>query len=129
VGSTDKEIGGGQRHIAREAIQRLEFLVDIGTEPPVKLALARSSLHELEAQDLEHRSSFTSRRAALERSVQAAKLTVGGVEPSRVFTLEEQWVRESMSGLAFDPHVKSVMVKGACSSTSETRSDSGFHLH
>jgi hypothetical protein len=41
-------------------VKRLEFLVDAGAEPPVKLALARSSLHELEAQNLEALSSFTS---------------------------------------------------------------------
>jgi membrane-bound metal-dependent hydrolase YbcI (DUF457 family) len=97
---------------AREAVKRLEFLVDAGAEPPVKLALAKSSLHELEAQNLERLSGFTSRRAALERSVQAAKLMVNGAKLSRASVLEKQWVRSPMAGLVSEVRVKSVTVKG-----------------
>jgi membrane-bound metal-dependent hydrolase YbcI (DUF457 family) len=97
---------------AREAVKRLEFLVGAGAEPPVKLALAKSSLHELEAQNLDRLSGFTSRRAALERSVQAAKLTVNGVKLARAASLEKQWVRSPMAGLASEVRVKSVTVKG-----------------
>jgi multidrug resistance efflux pump len=84
---------------ARGAVKRLGFLVDAGAEPPVKLALAKSSLRELEAQNLERLSSFTSRQAALERSVQAAKLTVNGAKLARAATLEKQWVRSPMTGV------------------------------
>lgn len=97
---------------ARDTVKRLEFLVDAGAEPPVKLALARSSLRELEAQNLERLSGFTSRQAALERSVQAAKLTVNGVKLARAASLEEQWVRSPMAGLVSEVRVKSVTVKG-----------------
>ena len=97
---------------AREAVKRLEFLVNAGAEPPVKLALAKSSLRELEAQNLERLSSFTSRQAALERSVQAGKLTVNGVKLARAASLEKQWVRSPMAGLVAEVRVKSVTVKG-----------------
>jgi hypothetical protein len=97
---------------ARGAVKRLGFLVDAGAEPPVKLALAKSSLRELEAQNLERLSSFTSRRAALERSVQAAKLSVDGTRLARASVLEKQWVRSPMAGLVSAVRVKSVTVKG-----------------
>jgi membrane-bound metal-dependent hydrolase YbcI (DUF457 family) len=97
---------------ARDSVKRLEFLVDAGAEPVVKLALARSSLRELEAQNFERLSSFTSRRAALERSVQAAKLTVSGAELARAASLEKQWVRSPMAGLVSEVRVKSVTLKG-----------------
>ena len=97
---------------ARDAIRRLEFLVNAGAEPPVKLALARGSLQDLEAQNLERLSSFTSRQAALKRSVQAAKLTVNGAKSARALVLEKQWVRSPLSGLVSQVRVKSVTVKG-----------------
>jgi membrane-bound metal-dependent hydrolase YbcI (DUF457 family)/biotin carboxyl carrier protein len=97
---------------ARETVKRLEFLVNAGAEPPIKLALAKSSLRELEAQNLERLSGFTSRQAALERSVQAAKLTVNGAKSARVAGLEKQWVRSPMAGLVSEVRVKSVTVKG-----------------
>ena len=97
---------------ARDAIRRLEFLVNAGAEPPVKLALARANLQDLEAQNLERLSSFTSRQAALERSVQAAKLTVNGAKSARALVLEKQWVRSPLSGLVSQVRVKSVTVKG-----------------
>jgi membrane-bound metal-dependent hydrolase YbcI (DUF457 family) len=97
---------------AREAVKRLGFLVDAGAEPPIKLALAKSSVRELETQNLERLSGFTSRQAALERSVQAAKLTVNGVKLARAASLEKQWVRSPMAGLVSEVRVKSVTVKG-----------------
>jgi hypothetical protein len=58
---SDRASLGSQLVNVREAVKRLEFLVNAGAEPPVKLALAKSSLRELEAQNLERLSSFTSR--------------------------------------------------------------------
>ncbi len=97
---------------AREVVKRLEFLVGAGAEPPVKLTLAKSSLHELEAQNLERLSGFTSRRAALEHSVQAAKLSINGAKLARAASLEKQWVRSPLAGLVSEVRVKSVTVKG-----------------
>jgi hypothetical protein len=81
---------------ARATVKRLEFLV--GAEPPVKLALARSSLRELEAQNPERLSGFTSRWVALERSVQAAKRSINGAKVARAGSLEKQSVRSPMAG-------------------------------
>lgn len=54
-------------------VSQLEYLVNAGAEPSVKLAFARANLHDLEAL-----SSFTAREAALDRAVQQANLTVKG---------------------------------------------------
>jgi hypothetical protein len=86
--------------------------VEAGAEPPVKHALVKSSLRELEAQNLERPSGFTSRRAALERSVQATKLSVNGAKLARTSVLEKQWVRSPMAELVSDVRVKPVTVKG-----------------
>jgi multidrug resistance efflux pump len=48
----------------------------------------------------------------LERSVQAAKLTVNGAKLARAASLEKQWVRSPMSGLVSEVRVKSVTVRG-----------------
>jgi multidrug resistance efflux pump len=69
-------------------------------------------LHELEPQNLERLSSFTSRQAALEQSVQAAKLKVNGAKLARAASLEKQWVRSPIAGLVSEVRVKSVTVKG-----------------
>jgi hypothetical protein len=53
------------------------------------------------------------RRAAIERSVQAAKLMVNRARLARAVSLEKQWARSPMAGLVIAVRVKSVTVKGA----------------
>ena len=109
IGQPARPIPGNRRGHTNTLMRTL-MVVD--RAPPVKLALARSSLRELEAQNLERLSGFTSRRAALERSVQAAKLSVNGAKLARAASLEKQWVRSPMAGLVSDIRVKSVTLKG-----------------
>ena len=97
---------------ATRTVSQLEYLAGAGAEPPIKLAQARASLHDLEAHRIEALSSCTSREATLERAVQQANLTVKGARAARSAVLERQWVRSPLAGFVSEVRVKSVTAKG-----------------